>query len=151
MSVSFHKAQESACAFHSRSQGLDAGAEASVGGVDDSIVPLRQGAKEGDDVVVRGVGTAARCELHAQGRALADPRRAIPWRSAIEDNRPSPARAPGDLFELRDDPPLRRPPVAPPAVGPRAHEVVAVDEDVSVSHRGPGRGVGRVFREPGEG
>jgi hypothetical protein len=49
-------------------------------------------------------------------------------RRTVEDHRDRLVARLGEALKLLDEPALGAAPVAPPAVGPRAHDVVAVDD-----------------------
>ena len=78
---------------------------------------------ERGDVVVRGVAPRAPREAHGHPLAAAGVVRA-----AVEDHRDRLVASPSERLQALDEPALRAPPVAPPPVGARAHDVVAVDD-----------------------
>ena len=78
---------------------------------------------ERGDVVVGGIGARAPREHHRDPLAAAGVVRA-----AVEDHRHRLVARAGEGLQALDQPPLRAAPIAPPAVGPRAHDVVAVDD-----------------------
>jgi hypothetical protein len=94
-----------------------------VGRRDDEARRLGVARHEGGDVVVGGIASPPAREAHRDAHAAAG--RVL---GAVEDHRDRLAAGRGERLELRDEAALRRAAVAPPAVRPRAHHVVAVDD-----------------------
>ena len=75
-------------------------------------------------VIVSRIAPTPASEADGDARAAAD----ASMRRAVEDHRDRLVARGSKRFEPVDEPALRRLPIAPPAIGPGAHDVVAVDD-----------------------
>ena len=104
-----------------------------VGGVDQRGRPMRAFVQELHDSIVGSIAAAMPGVNHdeALGR-----RRHAGWLLPIEHDRPYASVAEGQRDDLGDEPSSGPGPIAPPAVRPRAHDIVAVDEDCGLRRPG---------------
>ena len=115
------------------SERLHPSAQLRIGGVDQRRRPVRLFVHQFHDSIIRSIPVAMPSVNHDE--ALGG-RRHAGRRVAIEHERPCATVADGQRNDLGDEPSGGRSPVAPPAVRPRTHDVVAVHEDSGLRRLG---------------